>query len=562
MSRNAPAASVAIRLPGFVPRLACVTAGIALVVACARPEPVDLLLHSGTVLALDEAGTTGTAVAVRDGRVLAVGGDELRDRYAAAREVDLAGRTAMPGFNDAHIHIRGRARRHIPLAGIASIEELQDLVTAKADELGPGEWITGYGWSEDEVREQRRPLRPDLDAAAPENPVILTRAGGHSAVASSLALSLAGVDRNAPQPDGGVIERGPDGELNGVIRERQELVSRLVPDATPEELRESFVIALRDLLRVGITSIVQAGVPPSGFGDWESVYAEFGDELPRAAVQIRWAGTEAMEAFGRLSGEGDERLRVGPLKVFVDGGFTGPAAYTKAPYRGEDSYRGSLVRPEEEFRAIVGEAHRMGWQFAFHAIGDAAIELAVDAFAEALAEEPRPDHRHALNHFTVPPSDETMDRMAELGILVIQQPNFTYTLEGRYREYLDGYRVERNNPVRSAMDRGVFVALSSDILPIGPMVGLYAATTRKGMSGEVYGGPEEAISMEEALVGYTRNGAFVTREEGIKGTLAPGMLADVVVLSEDPRAVDSEKLLGVEVEMTIVGGRVLYEKAS
>ena len=528
---------------------------------CTAPEPVDLLLHSGVVLALDEAGTTGTALAVRDGRVLAVGGGELRDRYAAEREVDLAGRTALPGFNDAHIHIRGRARRHIPLAGISSIEELQELVAAKAEELGPGEWNTGYGWSEDEVREQRRPLRADLDAAAPGNPVLLTRAGGHSAVASSLALSLAGVDRDTPQPDGGVIERGADGALNGVIRERQDLVARLVPDATPEELRESFVAALRDLLRLGITSIVHAGVLPSGFGAWESVYAEFGEELPRAAVQVRWAGTEAMEAFGRRSGEGDERLRVGPLKVFVDGGFTGPAAYTKAPYRGEESYRGSLVRPEAAFREIVRQAHAMGWQFAFHAIGDAAIELAVDAFADALAEEPRTDHRHALNHFTVPPSDATLDRMADLGILIIQQPNFTYTLEGRYREYLDGYRLERNNPVRSAMDRGVFMALSSDILPIGPLVGLYAATTRKGMSGAVYG-PGEAISMEEALVGYTRNGAFVTREENIKGTLAPGMLADVVVLSDDPRAVEAEAVLGIEVELTIVGGRILYEKPS
>lgn len=556
MKREGRDCSAAIRLLG----LAC-AAAVVIPAACTEPEPADLVLHSGIVLALDDAGTTGTAVAVRDGKVLEVGGDEVRNRYAAAREVDLAGRTALPGFNDAHIHIRGRARRHIPLAGIASIEELQDRVASKADELGAGEWITGYGWSEDEVREQRRPLRADLDAAAPDNPVILTRAGGHSAVASSLALALAGVDENTPQPDGGVIERGPDGALNGIIRERQGLVSRLVPDATPEELRESFVAALRDLLRLGITSIVHAGVPPSGFRDWESVYAEFGEELPRAAVQIRWAGAEAMQAFGRLSGEGDDRLRVGPLKVFVDGGFTGPAAYTREPYRGEESYRGSLVRPEDELRAIVREAHGMGWQFAFHAIGDAAIELAVDAFAEALAEEPRPDHRHALNHFTVPPSDETMDRMADLGILIIQQPNFTYTLEGRYREYLDGYRVERNNPVRSAMDRGVFVALSSDILPIGPLVGLYAATTRKGMSGEVYGA-EEAISMDEALVGYTRNGAFVTREEGIKGTLAPGMLADVVVLSGDPRTVDPEALMGLEVEMTIVGGRILYEKGS
>ncbi len=525
---------------------------------CAAPEPADLLLHSGTVLVLDEARSTGTDLAIRDGRVLAVG-QGLRDRYRAAREVDLAGRIAIPGFNDAHIHVRGRARRHVPLGGVASIEEIRRLVAARADELGPGEWITGYGWSEDEVVERRRPLRADLDAAAPENPVLLTRAGGHSAVASSLALALAGVDETTPQPDGGVIERDAGGRLNGIIRERQDLVSRLVPDPTPGERRESFVEALRDLLPLGITSIVHAGVGPEGFAEWESVYRERGEELPRAAVQIRWAGAEAMRAFGRLSGDGDDRLRVGPLKAFVDGGFTGPAAWTREPYRGEAEYRGRLVRPEAEFRAIVDEAHRMGWQFAFHAIGDAAIELAVSAFADALRETPREDHRHALNHFTVPPSDATMDLMAELGIAVIQQPNFTYTLEGRYREHLDGDRLERNNPVRSLTDRGVRVALSSDILPIGPMVGLYAATARRGMSGAAYG-PDEAIGVEDALVAYTANGARITREEAVKGTLAPGMLADVAVLPEDPRLVPPEALLDMEVEMTIVGGRVLWEK--
>ncbi len=525
---------------------------------CGPGEPADLLFHSGVVLTLDDAGTEGSALAVRDGRVVATGGDELRVRFDAARIVDLAGRTLMPGFNDAHIHIRGRARRHIELGGVDSLEAIQELVAARAEELGAGEWITGYGWSEDELREGRRPLRGDLDAAAPDNPVILTRAGGHSAVASSLALELAGVDRDTPQPDGGVIERDEDGQLNGVIRERQDLVSRLVPDATAEELRTSFVAALRDLLRLGITSILHAGVSPEGYSEWEKVYAAHGVELPRAAVQIRWAGADAMEQFGRMSGDGDERLRVGPLKVFVDGGFTGPAAFTREPYRGEDSYRGSLVRPEEEFRAIVDAAHGMGWQFAFHAIGDAAIELAVDAFADALAARPREDHRHALNHFTVPPSWETVDRMADLGILVIQQPNFTYTLEGRYREHLDGDRLERNNPVRSLTDRGVFVALSSDILPIGPMVGVYAAATRRGMSGEVYGAPE-AITVEEALRAYTRGGAFVTREEDFKGTLEPGMVADLIVLNADPRAVDPEDLMDIEVELTIVGGRVVYE---
>ena len=522
-------------------------------------EPIDLLLHNGSVAVVDEAFSVASAIAVRDGHVVAVGGDELLDAYAAARTIDLAGRLVVPGFNDTHTHIRGRARRHIELGGVSSIAEIETLIRAKISEIGEGEWITGYGWSEDELAEGRRPLRDDLDRAAPNNPVILTRAGGHSAVANSLALELAEVDESTPQPEGGVIEKDASGRLNGVIRERQGIVSRLVPEASEEELRESQIQMLRDQLSLGITSLIQAGETPEGFGVWQSIYEEHGSELPRATVQIRWVGADRLAAFDRLSGDGDDRLRVGAIKVLVDGGFTGPAAYTREPYRGETEYRGLLNVPEDELRALVDEANALGWQLGFHAIGDAAIELTVDAFVDALAKHPRDDHRHYLNHFTVPPPVRTLDLMAEHGIAIAQQPNFTYTLEGRYVENLDGDRLAHNNPIRTPMDHGVFVALGSDILPIDPRVGLYAAVTRKGMSGEAYG-PEEALSIREALRGYTANGAWLTFEEDVKGTLEPGMLADMVVLSENLLDIDPERLLDVEVDMTIVGGVVLYER--
>jgi predicted amidohydrolase YtcJ len=524
-------------------------------------EPVDLLLTGGRVALADEAFTVVSAIAIRDGLVLAVGGEEVAQRYAAERSIDLNGRLVVPGFNDTHTHIRGQAQRHIDLGGVSSIARIRELVTAKAAELGAGEWITGYGWSEDEFVEGRRPLRDDLDAAAPANPVILTRAGGHSGVANSMALALAGVDERTPQPEGGVIERDETGRLNGVIRERQSIVSRLVPDATPAELRESMVQMLRDQLSLGITSLIQAGETPEGFATWESIYDEFGEELPRATVQIRWVGAQRLADFGRITGDGDDRLRVGAIKVLVDGGFTGPAAYTLEPYRGEREYRGLLNLPESELRAIVREANALGWQLGFHAIGDAAIELTVDAFVEALIAHPRDDHRHYLNHFTVPPPMATLDLMAEHGIAIAQQPNFTWTLEGRYAEHLDGDRLEHNNPVRTPMDHGVFVALGSDILPIDPMVGLYAAVTRKGMSGAVYG-PEEAISIDEAIRGYTARGAHLTFEEDTKGTLEPGMLADLVVLSQDLLTLDPDRIMDTEVDMTIVGGRVLWERTS
>ena len=174
----------------------------------------------------------------------------------------------MPGFNDSHTHLRGRPQRYIELGDVSSIAEIQDLIRSKISEIGEGEWITGYGWSEDELEDGRRPLRNDLDLAAPKNPVILTRAGGHSAVTNSLGLDLAGITLETPQPEGGVIERGDSGELNGIIRERQEIVGRLVPDSTYKELIASLEINLNDLLRLGITSITDASKPPNQFAMW------------------------------------------------------------------------------------------------------------------------------------------------------------------------------------------------------------------------------------------------------------------------------------------------------
>ena len=546
----------------FTHRPAPVLSGAALALAlgaCEPSAPADLILIGGKIAIVDDDFSVHETLVVRDGLVLAVGDASLADEYSAPTTIDLEGRLVVPGFNDTHTHIRGNARRHIDLGGTESITQIQGLIRAKIEEMGEGEWITGYGWSEDELAELRRPLRADLDEAAPNNPVMLTRAGGHSGVANSLALSLAGIDRNTPQPEGGVIEYDENGEPNGVIRERQGMVGRLVPNATPEELRETHVQVLRDQLSLGITSVIQAGENPRGFARWESIYEEFGTELPRAVVQVRWSSADRLAEFGRISGDGDDRFRVGAIKVLVCGGFTGPAAYTIDPYVGMGDYRGLLNVPEDELRSLIMEANALGWQLGFHAIGDAAIQLTVDAMVDALDANPREDHRHYLNHFTVTPPAETLELMAEYDIAISQQPNFTYTLEGRYAANLDGDRLAHNNPLKIPMDYGIFMAISSDILPIGPMVGLYAAVTRKGMSGEVYGA-DEALTIEEAIRGYTRNAAWLTFEEESKGTLEPGMLADMVVLSEDLLTIASERIMGVEVDMTIVGGQVLYER--
>ena len=443
--------------------------------------------------------------------------------------------------------------------------ELLARITQKAAELGSGEWVAGRAWSEDELAEQRRPLRADLDSAELNNPVVITRAGGHSSVVNTRALALAGITSTTVPPDGGIIELDAQGEPNGVLRETaQTLVRRLVPDSTAEELRNSFVQNLRNLLELGITSIIFAGARGDGYAEWEEVYKQYGEELPRATVQFRVgadpdAAIQAIQRFGQKTGDGDERLRVGALKLGVDGGYTGAAAWTLQPYKGQPDFNGSQFISQADLYKLVRFAHDRGWQMGFHAIGDAAIKLTVDVFAQVLDESPRTDHRHYLNHFTVLPPHGTLQKMADYDIHIAQQPNFTYTLEGRYAEHLVDHRLQTNNPLRTPMNYGIFMALGSDILPIGPVVGLYTAVTRKGMSGEVYG-EGERLSMVEAIIGYTRNAAYLAFEEDIKGTLEVGKLADLVVLSDDLLTIDPERIMDVKVDLTVVGGKVLYER--
>jgi len=539
-----------------------ILAGLVLSACEKAPEelrtPVDTILHNAKVITIDASHSIASAVAVSGDSIVAVGGEELLDTFVASNTVDLGGRVLMPGFIDSHTHIRGQAQRYIDLTETKSIEEIKGLVRNKATELGEGEWITGYGWSEDFMAELRRPLRADLDEAAPDNPVLITRAGGHSAVANSLALRQAEITATTPQPEGGVIEKDESGALNGVIRERQDLVSHLIPESTNEEVRDSLIAELQRQLSLGITSLTHATGSIEDYPEWEYIYSLHRGSLPRTAMQVFWIDPETMAAFGKKTGDGDEHLRVGPIKIFVDGGFTGPAAYTKEPYKGESEYRGTLSIEPNELTRIIRELNAADWQTGIHAIGDAAIELAVDELAAALDENPRVDHRHYLNHFTVMPSSESMQKMAEYGIAITQQPNFTYTLEGRYVDYLDGDRVEHNNPLRTPMNHGIHVAISSDILPIGPMVGIYAAVTRKGLSGRVFAA-EESLSVMEALQAYTLYGAWLSFEEGRKGSIEPGKLADMIVLDQDILTIDPAHIMDINVEQTWLGGKLVYE---
>ncbi len=539
------------------------------VTSCAEGRhPAGLIIYNGPIFSANDKHDFYRTIVISDGTIIATGGDDLLEKYKADQTINLEGRLALPGFNDAHTHLRGRPDRWISLSETRSITALQNLVRQKAEALGAGAWITGYGWSEDRLEDARKPSRLDLDAVAPNNPVFLTREGGHSGVANSLALEIAALSAASPNPDGGVLERFDDGALSGVIRERRDLINRHIPDGSPAEIKADLEQRLGDQFRLGITSLTDASTSISDYRKiWSAVYEQSRSPLPRATVQINsgFGNLSAVDAFAQLTefglqtGDGDERLKVGPLKVFVDGGFTGPAAWTREPYKDDPDYFGSLSVSLDELAVFAAEAHEAGWQLGFHTIGDAAIEETVDIFSGILERAPRADHRHFLNHFTVMPTRRTMKFMADHGIGIIQQPNFTYSLEGRYTAYLSGPRLAHNNSIATPIGYGIKMAFSSDIIPMGPLVGVYAAVTRKGDSGAVYGS-EERVDVLEALRMYTAGGAYFTFEEHKKGQISLGMMADIVILDRDITRTRPKQILDAKVDITILNGEVVYER--
>jgi len=540
-------------------------------------EPADLLLVHGKVVTVDDHFSIQSAVAVKDGRIIAVGGDELMQRYKGAPSLDLHGLTVLPGFIDDHLHPQAISPRAIEAANAHSIGELQEMIRQKAQQLGKGEWITGYGWAEASLAEKRNVVRADLDAAAPDNPVALVRAGGHSIVGNSKALALAKIDRNTPKPLRGVIEHDAGGEPNGIIRERNDLYLHLVPPDSFETLRSGYVDSLRHMLTLGLTSVIVAASSirdevkvedrpeqpdnMATFKNYQDIYAQYGETLPRAVVEIGYPGEKALCAYPHKTGWGNDRLKLGAIgeAPAVDGGFTGPTAWTSQDYKGQPGFRGQpFFKDREDLQRLADSVGKCGWQLGLHAIGDAAINRAVEVYAAALDKYPHPDARWYVAHFTMTPTDATLALMVKAKILAAAQPNFLYTLENRYLETLDGERLEHVNPVGRPLKKGVFIAFGSDNLPIDPRVGLYAAVTRKGLSGRVYG-PDEAVSMQEALRMYTVNSAYLSWDEHKKGSIEIGKFADLIVLDRDPLTIPPEQLLTTRVLTTIVNGKVVYQ---
>jgi hypothetical protein len=539
----------------------------------------DLILVNGAIHTMDRAKPRAEALALAGNRVLAVGSsDDMRDLKApGCRTADLGGRTVVPGLTDAHLHFLayGISLREIDLAGVATLDEALARVAARGAETPPGHWLRGRGWDHtlwggSGLRAGDFPTRHDLDRVAPDHPVFLPRKCGHAGWANSRALALAGITADTPDPYGGSIDRDPrTGQPTGILKElAMDLVFRLFREPTLEEATAAIRAALPRAHRAGLVG-VHTMEGAGSFRAFQQLQAS-GELTMRVLMQIPEDNLDAAIQAGLRSGFGNERLRIGGVKLFADGALGARTAHMLAPFEGEPTNYGIPVATAEHLAEVVGKASRAGIASFVHAIGDAANRVVLDAVAEARKEEAvsvnasRTTHyalRHRIEHAQIThPAD--VPRFAELGVIASMQPIHA-TQDMLAADALWGKRSAHAYAWRSLLDAGAVVAFGSDspVEDLNVMKGIHAAVTRRrpdGTPGPAGWYGEQRVSVEEAVYAYTAACAYASGEEAIKGSLTPGKLADLVVLSQDIFAIDPMAIQETEVVGTMVDGTWVY----
>jgi hypothetical protein len=541
------------------------------------PGGADIILSGGTVwcgLGLPRA----RALAVKGGRVVAVGTEEEIAALAGptTRRVDLAGRLAIPALNEAHMHLLpyglGLSQVNLRAEEVRSLDEVLRRIGAAAKAAPKGAWVMGRGYDHGALDVARHPTAAELDRVAPDNPVFIRRTCGHMGVANSAAMKLAGIGHNTPDPEGGVIER-KGGALTGLFQERaMRLVLDHVPPPDEARMTDAIAAAGDELAALGFASATDMNVGmTAGMAEilaYERAKAE--GRLRQRMWQVL-AGNpegiaEAAWAAGLRPNAGDEMLRWGAIKVFADGSAGGLTAAFFDPYL--DSAGGGtgvFCFPDETMHRLLAHYHRQGWQLDIHAIGDAAIEQVLSGMEAAASEEhPIEGRRHRIEHCGFVTAGQRR-RMKARGIIPVPQPVFMYEFGDLYVTNLGRPRAEAAYPMRTWLIEGHNPSASSDcpVSTVDPFINLYTMLTRRTNRGTLLG-PDEALSLDEALHCYTWAGAYSQFAEDRRGTLKPGMDADIAVLSEDLFALDpaalEERVRGIGCDLTLVGGAVTHDR--
>jgi predicted amidohydrolase YtcJ len=538
----------------------------------------DLLISGGRIfLGLDKG--FAEAMVVRDGRVLAVGSsDEVAHLVGAGtRKVDLAGRLATPALNEAHMHLLpfglGLSQVNLRAEEVRSLDEILTRIAAAAKKIPKGQWILGRGYDHGELDIGRHPLAEELDRAAPDHPVFIVRTCGHVAVANTAALRLAGVSHNTPDPEGGAIER-KNGKLTGLFQERaMRLVRDVMPPPSEAQMVDAIEAAGRELAGLGFASASDMNVGmTAGLAEIDAYRrAEADGRLLQRMWQVLAGNPEGIAKGAWQAGlrpgvaagpTAEAMLAWGAVKVFGDGSAGGLTAAFFDPYlESAGGGTGIFCFPDAAMYEMLGHYHRQGWQLDIHAIGDAAIEQVLVGMEMAdSAEAPIGGRRHRIEHCGFLNANQRK-RMLRHGIIPIPQPLFMYEFGDLYVRNLGLERAEVAYPMRTWLEEGHHPAASSDspVCTVNPFQNLYTMITRKTNKGTVLGA-EETLTPEQALHCYTWCGAYSQFAEADRGTLAPGMQADIAVFSRDLLSITPEEILTTQADLTFRGGVPIFDR--
>lgn len=525
------------------------------------------IFFNANIYTMNPKQPTAQAVIVGSkGRIRTVGAfDAFKTMMPGGRYIDLGGRTLLPGFNDAHVHlwklgllltVQVDARRD----NAPNIPAIVNLFRERAANVPAGTWLLGRGYNEAELPERRHPTRADLDAASTEHPIALTRTCGHIIAANSVALRLAGIDADTEAPSGGVIEHDADGEPTGILKETaMGLITRAIPEYDDETLGYAIRAATYHQIRYGITSATDPLLTPAHVRIYRAL-----DEAGDLAVRVNGlpirrpdGGSETLPLPEKFL---SDTLRIDTVKFFADGGLSSATAAISQPYKVTGD-KGVLRFDSADMLELMWEAHNAGYRIATHAIGDRALDQVLDVYEELHHRKPDTGLRHRIEHLGLP-TDAHLRRCAAMNVIAVPQTIFLPALGAAFRHYLPDDYLARAYPVRAMLDAGLTVALSSDapvVADDNPIMGMKAAVDRKDSDGNPIA-PDQVITLEEAVYAYTMGGAIASGDETNRGSLEAGKWADMVVLSGDPFTAPIDELDSIQVEQTYVGGQLVYER--
>ena len=528
----------------------------------------DTVIKNANVITIDTSRPRAQALAMTHGRFAGVGSNEDMEGLIGpgTKVLDLGGKTVLPGFIDAHIHVLSSGIRHVMAADcdVPTLKQVQAGLKERAGKTPAGQWVQGFKFDDTKTdrtasNEGRHLYRDDLDAVTTAHPILVAHRAGHVYYMNTAALEAAGFNDETPDPPGGRLGRDPDtGRLNGMIFERAIDPVRfgLIPVETEEVRREGLRTICGMLNRAGLTSVHDARVTAEEFQTYQDGKAA--GELSLRVYALMWYPQfPALRDAGIKSGLGDDLLRIGGIKMVADGAIATRTAYLSQPYEGSQCDHGILAMEQDEIEEQVMAMHRAGFQVCIHANGDLTIGMVLTAYEKAQKAHPRVNTRHRIEHCTLVNEDLLM-RMKALGC--IATPFCTYVYHhGEKMRYYGEQRLEWMFAQRSFIDSGVVSTGATDYPPgpFEPLLGIQSCVTRTDSTGKEWG-VNQRVSVEEALRLYTLNGAYASFEEDSKGSIETGKLADLVVLGSDPNKVDPLGIKDIAVERTIVGGETVY----